>query len=137
MSRTLCLSLLLCLLVTSRVIACPYPGQESTAFFEEKDISAETTDQAIAEVTIKEVRPSADNRFFVGVATVERVIKGPIEGPEIHVFVLPTSCSRGFGKGVRGIVVGSIHRNAEGILELMARTDTPDARNLRRRRRRR
>jgi hypothetical protein len=131
MSRAICLSLFLCLPVVSSAIACPYPGQAQTAFFQENDISAENTDQAIVEVTIKEVRPSADNSFLVGVATVERVIKGPIEGPAIHVLVLPTSCLRGFGG--RGIVVGEIHRNAEGILELRARMDTSDARQLRRR----
>lgn len=128
-----CLSLLLCLLATSSAIACPYPGQEQTVFFEENDISAGADDPAIAEVTIKEVRPSTDNKFFVGVATVERIIKGPIDGPAIHILVLPTSCLRGFGEGVHGIVAGTIHRNAEGVLELIARTDTPDARRLRRR----
>jgi len=113
-------------------LACIGPSQEQTVFFETSDIAAGIDGPAIAQVTISEVRVSPDGNHWVGVAAVEKVIKGPIDSRTIHVLVFPTSCSRGLGSGAHGIIVGTLNRNRNGIIEVTARTDTLDARSRRR-----
>jgi hypothetical protein len=61
-----------------------------------------------------------DRYTLVGLALVQKVIKGAVWPAEIKVAVLPTSCGPHFEAGATGIVAGTFKANAKGepILQL-------------------
>ncbi|MES1155847.1 MAG: hypothetical protein ABUL48_05390 [Pseudorhodoplanes sp.] len=106
--------------------ACLGPSLESSIFFDEQELKAGIDGPAIAKVTI-----TALTSEFVGIARVDKVIKGEIDRDTIVVTVLATYCTRGFGIGASGIVVGSLKRNAQGELVLTAIEETNSQRRAR------
>jgi hypothetical protein len=117
----------LLVLGTSAARACPGQFSESSIFFDERDLTVGVDGPAVADVTIIAL-PSR----FVAVARVNKAIKGSIDRETIVVTVNPaTSCTRGFGIGASGIVVGSLKPNAQGELVLTAMEESNSTRRAR------
>ncbi|MET0669955.1 MAG: hypothetical protein ABWY66_08150 [Xanthobacteraceae bacterium] len=55
---------------------------------------------------------------LVGVARVEKMIRGEFNEPFVRIAVLPTSCGPVIRAGLSGIVAGRLERDAEGAVVL-------------------
>jgi hypothetical protein len=102
-------------------LACRGLQWERTIFFDE--VSANIDVPAIVQVTITEM-VTTERYDQVGVARVHRVIKGPIDGQTLKIVAMPTSCGGGIAPGASGIVMGTLRRDAQGELELVAISET-------------
>src|SRR6185295_4804371 len=82
--------------------ACQARQFERTLLFEERDIADGVDAPFIADVTIESIALGPDDKL-VARARVQKWIKGAIEGNEIIIATVPSSCDRGFVAGARGI----------------------------------
>ncbi len=55
---------------------------------------------------------------LVGLARVEKVLRGEFSEPFVRIAVLPTSCGPIIRAGLSGIVAGRLERDAEGAIVL-------------------
>jgi hypothetical protein len=85
-----------------------------TIIFAEEDLASGIDAPAIVEVTITGFTKTAV------VARVERVFKGQIDSATINIIASYTDCLLGVAIGVRGIVIGTLQRDPQGLLELRA-----------------
>jgi len=127
--RVLAFAVLATSLFGSEVQACRGPQFEESAFFDEVPSGIDAP--AIVDVTITDVSTTANNNYLVGFARIRRVIKGSIQGEDLKVLVRLNSCTRGFGAGASGIVIGTLRKDARGALELIAIPDSLDRRQRR------
>jgi hypothetical protein len=98
-------------------LACRGFQWERTIFFD--DVPANIDVPAIVQVTITDM-VSMEKYDQTGVARIHRVIKGPIDGQTLKIVAMPTSCGGGIAVGASGIVMGTLRRDAQGGLELVA-----------------
>jgi hypothetical protein len=127
--RGMSLAVTICLSY-STAVACQSPSSRMSIFHTKVPPTLDAP--IVAEITIiKLIRSKAgvaggyEDRFsFEGDARVERVVKGVIDETIIRV-VAPyvTTCDDPFGIGSTGIVLGSMRRNDDGLLELRAISD--------------
>jgi hypothetical protein len=100
-------------------VACLGRFAEWTIFFDAvpHDVDA----PAIVEVTITNAdETQRPDGAMAGTAHVDRVIKGPIDVENLRLLAAVSSCGGGFTTGERGIVMGELRRDAQGVLELQA-----------------
>jgi len=132
MKRFHALSISFALLVASVLMspiahACLGEFSESSIFFDEQDLKAGIDGQVVVEAAIIELTAE-----FVGIARIDKIIKGAIDKNKIVITTVASSCTRGFGVGASGIVVGSLERNAHGELTLVAKQESNHQREARR-----
>ena len=84
------------------------------------DVPGNVDASAIVEVTIIAFVDTNRSGYLVGTAKVERVIKGDINSDTIRVLTGIGDCLPKFPVGTRGIVIGNIRRDEQGVIELMA-----------------
>ena len=121
MSRTIgSVCVWMSLLCTSAMAICG-PGLVKTVFYDEVPQGVDAP--VILDVTIVKVGDSDERGGTVGMGRIERVIKGDTNLKAISVFAPYEECFIGFSVGTRGIVLGSIHRDKRGDLELLAKSD--------------
>jgi hypothetical protein len=99
-------------------LACRGFQWEQTIFFDE--VPANIDVPAIVQVIITDVATVNERYEQIGAALVHRVIKGPIDGQTLKIVATPTSCGGGIAPGASGIVMGTLRRDAQGALELVA-----------------
>jgi hypothetical protein len=120
-------SLAVLVLGTWSASACLGQFSESSIFFNEQDLTAGVDGPVVAHVKIIAL-PSR----YVAVARVNKIIKGSIDRETIIVTVNPaTACTRGFGIGASGIVVGSLKSDDQGELVLTAAEESNSMRTAR------
>lgn len=136
MTSPMRVTLLVACIGSSGANACLFSSLGRTFFFEAADLERGVDAPAIAEVTIVALGNgnSPDGRYWTAVARVDRVLKGQIDdkATKIKVMWAPTNCDLTFKVGARGIVVGTIERDSQGALELMARFESLEEREKRR-----
>lgn len=115
----------------SIAIACYGPSLENTFLYDKEDLDRVEA-PAIIEVTILRISSASDNRYTAGVSRVETVIKGGFDDGIIKVLANPSNCTRGFEVGTRGFVIGSLQRDLDGSLNLIAIPEMLDDREARR-----
>jgi hypothetical protein len=118
-------SILCGVLLYTDAIACRGENFEETIFFE--DVPAKSTEPIVAQVTILQVQEkgpyTADDPyalFYVGIARVDRLLRGTLSSDTIKILAPFNDCQRGFGVGASGIVLGTTRIGSDGVLELMA-----------------
>ena len=120
-------------LLPGKAVGCSGPGWESTVFFEEQDLTTGIDAPVILDVTIISTAIPSHPGSETGLARVNRTIKGAFDPKFVKLFWVPSTCDNRFFLGQSGIVFGTIHENAEGELELLAKSETLSARSIRRR----
>ena len=108
------------LLCTDAMAICG-PGLAMSVFYDEVPSGVDAP--VVLEVTIVKVADPDERGGTVGTGRIERVIKGDITLKTISVFAPYEECFIGFSVGTHGIVLGSIHRDKRGDLELLAKSD--------------
>jgi hypothetical protein len=78
---------------------------------------------AVLEVTLVDRANPNKRPFFVGTARIDKVINGKVPGNRVMIFVPDEPCLIGFRVGTHGTVIGTIQRNFDGELELLAITE--------------
>jgi hypothetical protein len=114
------------------ISACTLLDNNTTPFFESKDIGKGVDADVVFEITILSVEPIRPP--VAAMARVDRVFKGQVDRPELRVVTEGSSCAYGFAVGVRGIVMGVLTRDANGNLVLQARNESYGERRVRRER---
>jgi hypothetical protein len=116
-------------------LACPGPFAHTSVFYGFADLAAGVDAPVIVDVEITAVSDTdphwagVDRSHSVGFARIRRVVKGSIDGDSIRVLVYPSSCGPyDFDGGRSGLVAGTLRRNWEGKLELIAKQHTPHLR---------
>jgi hypothetical protein len=116
--------------------ACLFSSLARTFFFEDIDLANGVDAPAIARVTITAMTDShsSENRSWTATAHVDRVLKGQIPSRDIKIKVMwvPSLCDFSFRVGAKGIVVGTIKRDPQGVLELLATFESLEDRERRR-----
>ena len=111
-------SLVVACIGSSGALACPIAAQMYTILFTEEDLTSGIDAPAVVEVTITSFTKTAV------VARVEKVFKGQIDSAEINIVASFSACLLGVAMGVRGIVVGTLQRDPQGLVELRAVDET-------------
>lgn len=110
--------------------ACRGPTLERTIIFD--DVPSSLDAPVIVEVTITDMSnvsdPSTGWIWAVMNARVDRVIKGPIDDRTLKIVTEIDDCTRGFGAGSHGIVVGTLRNDTRGARELVAISESQSER---------
>jgi hypothetical protein len=127
--------------VHTATMACPLAAAHSTIFLDVDDIPQEDRASFVAQVKVirlldsgkKFVRDRDKHRAsYEGIARVDRIIKGSIDGPVIKLKIFASDCTFPFTVGASGIVAGNLIRDSQGIPELQAIYDSKGAKDRRR-----
>lgn len=132
MARQLAPGFLLVCLSSAEVIACPGTYAESTIIFDDVPISLDPA--VVIEVTISDMSRITDPSGVVWAvmnARVDKVIRGAISVKTLKIVTVVTSCTKGFGAGSHGIVVGTLRNHGQGTPELIAIQESQSERAVR------
>ena len=118
MIRTLGVIVTSVTLVCTDAAACIGPIDMASIFYD--DVPEGVDAPAIVQVTIIDLPATNSKEYFVGIGKVERVIRGEIDSAAIRVLSQLGACLNRFQVGARGIVIGTIQKNSQGEIELLA-----------------
>jgi hypothetical protein len=103
---------------SSRALACIVPDFMQTVFRDEVPDGVDAP--VIVQVTIVDLSYTHPDGYFVGIGKVEKVIKGNIDRDTVRVLSVISDCQNMYPVGARGIVIGSMQRNSNGEIEILA-----------------
>jgi hypothetical protein len=121
MLRAFAFGLIFICISCTETLACPGMYAESTIIF--VDVPTSLDAAVVVEATISDISRITDHTGLAWVvmdARIDRVIRGQIDDRTVRIVALETSCTKGFGAGSRGIVAGTLRRDAQGLAELVA-----------------
>ena len=116
--------------VSTPALACSGPGSHQTMFF---DDFTGIDEPIIAQVTITRMvdNPSRPRIHSIGIARLDRVVKGSIDLKEIKIFSPLTSCSDPLKVGSSGMVAGTLRLDTQGAVELHLKSESFNERHKR------
>jgi len=116
--------------------ACLIPAAQTTIFF--RNLPKEIDAPIAAEVTVIKLTDAPGRAYyggkssFAGLARVERLLKGTIDGSTIKLIgPSRSSCNQSFHVGAAGIVIGRIADDAGEVPAFEAIAESYKQRNLR------
>ena len=113
-----------------KAVACIALELQRSIFFEAGDLAVDAP--IIADVSLLSKSWLPDRRLLL-TARVNRIFRGRIDGNQIIITLIPTSCHLGTEVGTRGIVAGRMIRGPDGSPEFEAIVESLGERERRRR----